>query len=234
MCVRLNNFLLVVLLIFGVDHPSLHAQPPAMATLRIMNAISVPAISLSVNGVDRYRDFAQGRMTGMFPLSGTTVKYTATNLANGAKAESETIQYTPGAQTLVIVGDFSTDCLPGELPSTTPTAPPEKPYSPNVLFKVFPNGEPPKGSTIRVQVYNAMPRTTLEFSGKSAQRQSIAPGQIAMLIGQPRPAFYQAVANGQTLNLTLMQSDVENQIVVFFLRDGKPAYQIIAESRFGR
>lgn len=231
-----NKILLAILLAFGLGQASLRAQASAVesGSLKIVNTTSVPAISLSIDEANDYPDFPQGKATGLFPISPSSVKYTAVNLANGARAESSSVQYTTGTQTLIIVGDFSTDCPPGELPSGATTAPPEKPYPPNVLFKVFPNSEPPKGNTIRVQVYNAMPRTTLEFSGKSAQRQSIAPGQISVLIGQPRPAFYQAAANGETLNLTLMQTDVENQIVVFFLRNGKPAYTIVSESRFGR
>jgi hypothetical protein len=169
----------------------------------------------------------------MFPFAGSAVKYAAVNLANGLKAESDTIRYAAGSQqTLIIVGDFSTDCPPGELPSSRPSAPPEKPYEPNVLFKVFQHGVAPQGRTIRVQVYNAMPRVALEFSGKTAERQTIVPGQVVTLMGQPRPAFYQAVAGGETLNLTLSQTDVENQIVVFFLKGGKPAYEIISEPRF--
>lgn len=236
MCARLNkSFLRAAFLFLGASLLSIHAQTPAPATasLRVVNATSVPAISLSVNDANDYPDFPQGQMTGAFPIEASAVKYAAVNLANGAKAESDTIRYaTDSQQTLIIVGDFSTDCPPGELPSSQPSASPEKPYEPNVLFKVFQHGVAPQGKTIRVQVYNAMPRTALEFSGKTAERQALVPGQVVTLMGQPRPAFYQAVAGGETLNLTLSQTDVENQIVVFFLKSGKPAYEIISEPRF--
>ena len=91
-------------------------EAPAMASVQIINATSVPVLSLRINETLAYDTFSQGQRSGDAALPLLEATYEAEDRLSGTKAKSERITYAPGAyQSLVIVGDFSRTSPPGVL-----------------------------------------------------------------------------------------------------------------------
>ena len=83
------------------------------ASVQIVNATSVPVLSLRINGTLAYDTFPQGKKSGDAPLPLLEAVYEAEDKQSGSKAKSDKITYEPGAyQSLVILGDFSTTSPP--------------------------------------------------------------------------------------------------------------------------
>lgn len=209
------------------------AEPGTPACLQIVNATCVPKVSVSVDGVLRYPELAQGLWTGFGPSKDLAVRYTVVDLASGKKVESEVIKLEPHAdQTLVITGDFSTDVPPGNLAqSESLAAKPEKPRAPNVQFQLYSHSMSPDEKGLRFRFINAMPGISLTIKTSSNPPKAIAPGDNLVLAGQPKKAHYEIAIGEMKIPVTLVRKDKLNQTVVFYLKDGAPAYVAISEEK---
>lgn len=212
---------------FSQESPSPTPTPPPTTSVQIINATSVPSISLSVNGRNDYPDFPQGLYTGDAPTEMLSVKYLATDKASNASIESDLIRYEPNKNySLIIMGDFSTDVPPGQLPQPGVTyETPEKPYPPNVLFRVHSHDLKTSESPVRLTVINAMPRKNLQFGISSTPKKHIAPGSELILSNQPASFEYEAEIDGEKIPVLMNQEgNVRNALIIFYLKEGKPAF----------
>lgn len=198
--------------------------PPATASVQIVNATSVPAIALRINDGLAYQSFPQGLKSADAPTATLKAIYEAEDRRTGQRVKSREMIYQPGThQSLVILGDFATDSPRGSLrrPGRALEGDGEQ-YPPNILFNVF--SHETKESPVRLRVINGMPGRNLIFVA-GEQEISIEPGTFAVLNGQPSVAQYRAKTDGEEIVVLMRQEGViRNAMVVFFLKEGRPAF----------
>ena len=197
---------------------------PETTSVQIVNATSVPVISLKVNDSLAYGTFPQGKRSGDAPVRLLEVVYEAEDKRSGSKAKSDQITYQPGAyQSLVILGDFSTTSPRRILrqPENVLSSDDGK-HLPNVLFQVYPHTS--SKAPVRLRIVNGMPGKRLTFAhGKSEV--VVRPGDCAVLESQPATARYTAHVDGESIPLLMRQEGlIRNAIIVFFLKDEKPSF----------
>lgn len=190
---------------------------PETTRVQIVNATSVPAISLKINENLVYPTFAQGMKSADGPVPVLEAVYEAEDKRSGSRAKSEKITYEPGAlQSLVIIGDFSLAPVPAGRPAGQ-----NKP-APNVRFEVFSHAA--KIPPVRLRVINGMPGKTLKFAGGGSEK-IIKTGDHAVLESQPAVAQYSANVDGVSVPVLMRQEGlVRNAMIVFYLKDGQPAF----------
>jgi len=205
----------------------------AQTSVQIVNATSVPIIALSQNGKADYPDFPQGLRTADAPTNRIKVKYTAVDKQSGASADSPEIKYTPNAnQSLVILGDFSTSVPPETFPQPgQPQSGSEKPFLPNVHFRVYKHTKGTVSDSVRLRVINGMPGKTLSFDIDGAatdqgQQFTLKPGEERDMLSQAPVSEYVAEIDGTTIPILMRQEgEIRNAMLIFFLKaDGKPAF----------
>lgn len=212
-------------------------RPLPQTRVQIVNATSVQEIALSVNGKKSYPHFHQGLHTADGPTDQTEVQYTAEMPEKELAANSPKIQFAPNRiQTVVILGDFSTDVPPGDLPpSDSTSSPPKTPYPPNVIFRVYPHNQGKTPPAPRLRVINGMPRKTLVFgsSGNPLIKFIIKPGGEKELGDEPPTAEYFAKIDEETLDVLMRQEGlIRNAMVIFYLdKDGKPKFKRVFENQ---
>ncbi len=194
------------------------------ASVQIVNATSVPMLSLKVNGTLAYDTFPQGKRSGDAPSPLLEAVYEAEDKRSGSKAKSDKITYQPGtSQSLVILGDFSSSSrptIPGQPESALRSA--DRRHLPNVLFQVYPHT--PSKAPVRLRVINGVPGKSLTFI-HGRKEVVIRAGECAVLEGQPATAQYAAHVDGKSIPLLMRQEgSIRNAIIVFFLKDGKPSF----------
>ena len=200
--------------------------PPPTTSVQIINATSVPEISLSVNGSMSYPVFPQAILTSDAPIPLRDLRYVAVEKKSGARVESDVIKYQVDAnQSLVIMGDFSTTSPPGNLPQLEqPGAKPTKTYPPNVVFKVYMHKKPGPDGMVRLRVINGMPGKKLTFAAGSDSRE-ILPGESTEFTGQQVFSAYKTHVDDQQISVSTRQSGtLRNIMIVFYLKDDKPAF----------
>jgi hypothetical protein len=189
-------------------------------SVQIVNATSVPVISLKINDNLAYDAFPQGKKSADAPVRVLEAVYEAEDKQTGTQAKSQRVAYEPGAhQSLIILGDFST---PAPAPEQPGTAPEENRLAPNVLFKVFSHAatRPP----VRLRIVNGIPGKSLTFAGGNTEI-VIKPGDHAVLESQPPVAQYTASVDGVSIPLLMRQEGlIRNAMIVFYLKDGNPAF----------
>lgn len=202
-----------------------------MAYVQIVNATSVPEISLTINDKLFYPQLKQGEWTGDCPWPDLSIRASASDLSTGAKSDSDPIRFQPSKhQTLVIMGDFSKGVPPGTLrqPSVAEVAS-DKEYPPNILFRVYSHEMGPGDRKLRFRFINGMPGTTVTLKSASVQPIKILPAGEFVLNEQPKPAFYEAEAMGKIIKIPLMHPENINQTVVFYLKAGEPVFCTFTE-----
>lgn len=215
---------LAAIAVLALDSQAVAQILPATTSVQIVNATCVPAIALRINDRIAYENFPQGLKTADSPASLLKAVYEAEDRQTGSRATSAKITYEPGTnQSLVILGDFSTDTPPGVLrhPGRALTAE-EKQYPPNVLFQVFSHAA--TEAPVRLRIINGMPGKSLTFV--AGRREIVVkPGEFAVLTGQPATARYLAKVDGESISLFMRQEGlIRNAMIVFFLKSGRPAF----------
>jgi hypothetical protein len=195
-----------------------------MASVQIVNATSVPAIALKINDRLTYETFPQGIRSADAPTTALKATYEAEDKQTGHRAKSAEITYKPGTnQSLVILGDFSTDTPPGTLrrPRQALALNSEQ-YPPSILFHVFSHAA--REAPVRLRIINGMPGKSLTFVAGS-RKMLIEPGSFAVLDGQPAVAEYHAETDGEEISVLMRQEGlVRNAMIIFFLKNGRPAF----------
>jgi hypothetical protein len=189
-------------------------------SVQIVNATSVPVISLKINDNLAYDAFPQGQKSADAPVRVLEAVYEAEDKRTGSRAKSERIAYEPGAyQSLVILGDFA---MPTRAPKQPGTASEENKSAPNVLFKVLSHAA--TKSPVRLRIINGMPGKSLTFAG-GRNEIIIKPGDHAVLESQPPIAEYTASVDGASIPVLMRQEGlIRNAMIVFYLKNGQPAF----------
>lgn len=217
--------------------PSSSPQPQVRVTM--VNATSVPTISVGTSGTNlpiTYPDFCQGEWTANEALTNPEVHYVV-RTTNGSIMGQKTIHYKPvSSQFLLLTGDLTT------------TGPAEKLSSlgyqqetsgfqcaPNLQFHLFPYTLV-SSNPCHYRIFNAMPGKmmtlkSVEDKGKSTKELALlTPGNSVLLVGQPESVDYDAEIDGQTYRLSIRQEGAEgNCLIPFFLREGKPDFVRVFE-----
>lgn len=218
------SFGLAAVLVLALNSWSHGEPPPATASVQIVNAASVPSIALRINDRLVYENFPQGLKSADSPTGALIATYEAEDKQTGHRARSAEITYKPGTnQSLVILGDFSTDTPPGALrhPGRALSGNSEH-YPPSILFHVFSHAA--KEAPVRLRIINGMPGKSLTF-GAGRQEIVVEPGGFAVLDGQLAIAQYQAKIDGKEISVLMRQEGlVRNAMIIFFLRNGRPAF----------
>ncbi len=201
-----------------------YAQEAKSASVQIVNATSVTAIILRINDQIAYEYFPQGLKSADSATNILRATYEAEDKETGRRAKSAQISYDPDShQSLVITGDFSSDTPPGLPRRTERTQPIEnKQLLPNVLFQVF--SHTATEAPVRLRIINGIPDRNLTFV--SGDRETVVkPGGFAVLEGQPATARYLAKTDRGEINLLMRQEGmVRNVMLIFFLKNGRPAF----------
>ena len=220
-----------------LSHPHHHvaATPTSTPEIRItiVNATSVPSISLGTSGTNKpfaYPDFPQGEWTANKAIVTPEVHY-AVRSTNGAPVMVQTIRFKPvSSQYLLLTGDLSTRGVVEKLPQVLGDTAPRRVYLPNVQFHVIPYALVTP-DPCHYMIFNAMPGKTLLLrspasENKPAQQLAyLAPGNSVLLVHQPPCVSYEAVVDGQSIPLAIEQEGaVGNCLIPFFLRNGKPDF----------
>jgi len=205
--------------------------------VQIVNATSVPEIALSINGKKSYPNFRQGLYTADGPTDQIEVEYTAQVSGKILVAKSQKIQFAPNRiQTVVILGDFSTEVPPEQLPtSDSKSSPPKKPYPPNVFFRVYSHDQSEPPSAPRLRVINGMPGKTLVFGsyGKPQIKFILKPGGEKELWDQPPTAEYFVKIDGKTDDVLMRQEGlIRNAMLILYLdKEGQPKFKRVFENQ---
>jgi hypothetical protein len=201
-----------------------YAQEAKSASVQIVNATSVAAITLRINNQIAYENFPQGLKSADSATNVLRATYEAEDKETGRRAKSAQISYEPDShQSLVITGDFSSDTPPGLPGRAERTQPGENRQSPpNVLFQIF--SHTATEAPVRLRIINGIPRRNLTFV--SGDRETVVkPGGFAILEGQPATARYLAKTDHGEIDLLMRQEGlVRNAMLIFFLKNGRPAF----------
>lgn len=226
-------FLAIFFGVFATDIDAQEDSPGAQTSVQIVNATSVPTIALSQNGKTDYPEFPQGLRTADAPTNRIKVKYTAVDKQSGASADSPEIKYAPnGNQSLIILGDFSTTVPPETFPqSGQPQEESEKPFPPNVHFRVYNHTKGALPDSVRLKVINGMPGKILNLGIEGSQQGqgqkiTLKPGEESDILGQAPVSEYVAEIDGKSIPILMRQEgEIRNALLIFFLKaDGQPGF----------
>jgi hypothetical protein len=209
--------------------------PPA-TSVQIVNATSVPAIALEVNGKLNYPDFPQGKFTADAPTEGLKYQYKVINKSDGTSVEPKVITFkNQENQTLLILGDFSREAPEGKMPQlyrqeSGGEAGTE--FPPNVLLRVYSHQDDSKKAPVCLRIINGMPRKSLRFKSPVTKSDvQLFPGDEIQLEGQPLVQSYGFVVDGKPYIVHLRQdSNPRNANIVFFLKDNQPVFLCFYQS----
>lgn len=221
--------MIVCLLAMGAVAAPLMAAPDDPTTsVRLVNATSVPAITLRVNRDVDYPNLRQGLFTNGEATAMLSQRYRVTNVETGVTVQSPEMEFAPKSrQALVIMGDFSTTSPDGNLPPPDFQPTPGKTFPPNVIFRVYPF-EKAEGDGLKVRVINGMPGKSLIFRGEKGGE--LQPGEDMVLGSQIPGSLFQAEVDGRKLQVGLTPVPNSSGLVVFYLKDGGPAFLRIFDS----
>jgi hypothetical protein len=221
---------LAALFVLALDSHAQKEALPGTARVQIVNATSVAAISLRINDRLAYENFPQGLKSADSPTSVLKATYEAEDKKTGSRAKSRQIIFEPGTnQSLVILGDFSTD-TPTEMlrNSDRASAQQNKQYAPNVHFQVFLHAE--AKDRVRLRIINGMTGRNLAFVADGHEI-VVRPGHFALLDGQPTIAEYLAKSDDEQIPLLMRQEGlIRNAMIVFFLKGGRLAFMRVFEN----
>ena len=132
----------VLLMLLGFCAPLRAQEVPPTTCVQIINATSVPMVSLRVNGENYYPEFPQGLYTADAPNPILNARYKVTDGTSRLSAEKEVAYEADAHQSVLLIGDFSTGQPAAEFPQPDQVpVPGSKPFPPNVHFRVYKHDE---------------------------------------------------------------------------------------------
>ncbi|MDR1190439.1 MAG: hypothetical protein LBK60_02075 [Verrucomicrobiales bacterium] len=189
----------------SLDGLSLSAQE-----VRLINATSVPEISVAIDGRPCYPRFSQGGYTGGSVTDSGAVVYQIKDL-RGGKERALTVTFAPGSrQALVIHGDFSPSADKNSKRKNAP---------PNV--KLFPLDFALKKdeSRLRYRLVNLVPGQTLQLLAKPEPIE-IPHGEILTLSGQKPTVTLTVRVTDRCIPVLIHQQGVLRDCVIIFYETG--------------
>lgn len=214
--------------------PTPSPTPPPTTSIQIVNATSVPSISLEVNGRLDYPDFPQGEFTSDAPTQGLNYRYKVSNKSDGVIVAPPPVTFKNSEnQTLLLIGDFSKEAEEGKMPQPkrqTVIEQPSKPLPPNLLLRVYSHQDGLKKKSVRIRIINGMPRKVLNLT--SPKKTILYPGDELELEGEPpvQMYFFQ-VDHGSNIPILMRQDSTPlNANIIFYLKNNEPAFMRFFES----
>jgi len=220
-------------------HVSESPSPTPAVRITIINATSVPAISLNTRGTNmpaEYPFFPQGEWTANAPLRTPEIHYSARDMG-GKLVADRVIRLKPvSSQTLLLTGDLSCNGPSEKLPPLNPAgvANPQF-WKPNFQFHLFPS-ELCCADPCHYRVFNGMPSKVLTLwsvaEGNKPRRQLaiLAPGGSVLLVKQPACVEWEVEIDGANHPVNIAQQGaVGNCLIPFFLKNGRPAFVTVFE-----
>jgi len=232
-------------------HSAPSPSPTPSVRITIVNATSVPEISLSVlaltkttaanpprttNQTASYPLFRQGTWTSDEPYSTSDFRFIARTTNNLPIAE-RTIRFKPvSSQTLLMTGDLSRSGPADKLPQlgTTQSAL-AQPSAPNFQMHLYPE-EVGCHDPCHYRIVNAMPskilllKTVPEGNKPARQLAILTPGNSILMVNQPPCVEWTVEIDGKTYPVAILQEGAAaNCLIPFFLKEGNPTYVRIFE-----
>jgi len=209
--------------------------PPPTTSVQIVNATSVPSISLEVNDRLDYPDFPQGELTSDAPTEGLIYRYKATNKSDGIAVSPKPITYkNMENQTLLLIGDFSKGAEEGKMPQPVQEKILEeklKQNPPNFIARVYSHQKSVSKPPVHLRVINGMPRKVLRFKLLNNAPIDLLPGDEKEFTGEPSVQLYSFEVEGRVIPV-LMNQDANpmNVNIVFYLKNNEPTFKRFFES----
>lgn len=204
------------LLLFSSNVSAQSEQKPA-THVQIVNATSVPSVSVEVNGEMLYPEFSQGKKTSGGATPRLNARYKVTDLKSNRSAEASFIYSPDTYYTLLITGDFSTDSSPQTLPQPAEVSPEKKQeFKPNVQFRLIENEPLEAGRKPRYRFVNAVPRKTMSLDKKEA-----SPSAELVLEEQAFFANYTAEFGTQRISVVMNQEGIARNCTIVFYQSEK-------------
>jgi hypothetical protein len=221
--------------VIAAQEPS--PTPPPSTSIQVVNATSVPSISLEINGRLIFPDFPQGKVSGSPFVQGLNYRYKATNKADGVSVNSQAITFKNlENQTLLLIGDFSDAAEEGTLPQPKPPFPLEEESTisnpPSLIYRTYFHQAALEKSPLQIRIINGMPRKILKLHlPNSPNTLDFLPGEEKELVGQPPVHKYFFEVDGKTIPVIMLQdSNPVNANIVFYLENNEPAFKRFFES----
>jgi hypothetical protein len=198
--------------------------PPPTASVQLINASSVPWISLRLNQNEAYPVFRQGQRTSPGHIEKLRMQYLARDPATGRTGQTNFVFSPAQFYSVVMIGNFSTNAPPSLRP-----APARIP--PDFTYLLLDHERTPGQSPCRVTLVNGLPKTDIAVLGEPQIPEPLAPRQIAHLHGKPPECKIRFRIDGKTGELWIGQSPPHrNSIIAFYLQNGRPKYKIVFET----
>lgn len=208
--------------------PSATPEPKELpkTSVQIVNATSVPGISLFLDDKPFYPTFPQGLYTADAPTEMLSVTYRALDPASKLEATGKAKYEANTNQSLFITGDFKPSANPDQLPlvKEEPGTGKKASLKPSVQFRILSHvlaeGEEP----LRYRFFNAMPAVPMSILTANGE-QRIVPGEIFTLVKQARQATYKIKVEQKVYDVFINQEGIHrNCTITFVLKEGKPYF----------
>ena len=218
--------------------------PSPEVRITIVNAMSVPAITLSTyaGGKDSrpmtYPSFPQGTWTSDEPLKSTNIEFVA-RTTNGTTVADRKLTFPAlSSQILLITGDLTTTGPAETLPAIARSPlTGVKPWPPNLQFHSY-SCPSATNDLCRYRVVNAMPskllilRSPAEGNKPAQQLALLTPGNSALFVKQSPNLHWDVEIDGKGYPLDMEQEEEKkNCLIPFFLRGGQPTFIRVFENQ---
>jgi hypothetical protein len=211
-------------------------EPPPKTSVQIVNATSVPLISLEVNGRMDYPQFPQGQFSSNAPIDGLTYRYKIVNKLDGTFFYPEPITYVSREnQTLLLLGDFSLSDPEGKMPQLvqqTVVEETNQKIPPNLVMRVYSHQKDLEKKPVCIRIINGMPRKMLRFRSPETNSDVLLnPGDEIQLEGQPLVQTYYFLVDATPIQVPMRQEENPlNANIVFYLENKTPKFMRFYQS----
>ncbi|HEY5744777.1 MAG TPA: hypothetical protein VIU12_01765, partial [Chryseolinea sp.] len=196
-------------------------NPAGESSVEMLNATSVPSISLAIAGLGEHPVFPQGAKIagGAFPLTNWKLLARPKNATSElGEVESEFKAQPGSSSTAVIIGDFLVEKEEGKKPKT------------RAAIVVLPGEFVSPDKPNRLILINGIPDKAIEINldnGASDVVDSLAEKRWS---GLPHSVSVAAKVEGVIMKVPIEFVDpTRSAVVAFYLKDGKPAFVASAQ-----
>ncbi|MEM1158058.1 MAG: hypothetical protein AAF571_13485 [Verrucomicrobiota bacterium] len=193
-------------------------------SVQIVNATSVPEISLMVDQKMYYPKFPQGLYTGDAPTPKLKPLYTVTDLATNTQVDHQISYDSNTHQSLIITGDFQ--MVPAEESKTDATEEmsDESSVEPRVNFLLLSHDLSADEQPLRYRFHNGLVDQKIIINdGQNGQW--LEPGRILNFYGQPMVKTFTATIGDKTHSVLIRQEgSARNCTVIFYEKAGEPVF----------
>ncbi|MEM1158057.1 MAG: hypothetical protein AAF571_13490 [Verrucomicrobiota bacterium] len=215
--------LFVCILLFGTCFPigNTHGSPSG-TMVQVVNATSVPTISLKVDGKLLYPEFDQGLQSGEFTVDKHKLSYTVSDTVTNRQISHEIVYEQNTYQSLVITGDFR--------PISRLKQGGKKVLEPYLEFNVLSHLLKPGEKPLRYRFLNGFSSTSLTIE-EEGQEWILKPGQIVSFYDQPAVKLFKVKAAEDSIETLIRQDgNPRNCTIVFYEQKGSPTFMRIFEN----